>query len=431
MGTPESKERGHTDIEFSDYLRYPGSFEEIRAGVESWLREAVLSPFAYEGKVLNGKFVAFGQDMIEMAEHGLEERRGLVGELRAQADLDGVRKIEKWLREEAGDGDLIVLLSPPGTEAEGFGKHGQRRLSFTQFGFVSQDGNDKTVRMVSLPEIEISIADHINRVEKVWGHEIKTWIDTVERSDRGLVSSPIFIRRGNVHNQVENYVNKMGKHGWMQVENELERGLELKNDNESVGRRQSLIGTITWQVSRYIEEKNASRLNNIGFAARYVMAREATGKYKGWTQKQINDEYEKVETALWIKHLSTHKKGITSAVEILSHGVNAVLALKTIRRIQADLVNEADVQELLLGSSCGGGGFGALWEGSELSRMGSIGNYMNNLATGAKVRSESSSESSTMKCVKCPFCHETVDAIVTSDKIKCPSCKEEVKRSTG
>ena len=125
------------------------------------------------------------------------------------------------------------------------------------------------------------------------------------------------------------------------------------------------------------------------------------------------------------------RSGITSAVEILSHGVNAVLALKTIRRIQADLVNEADVQELLLGSSCGGGGFGALWEGGELSRMGSIGNYMDNLATGAKVKSESSSESSTMKCVKCPFCHETVDAIVTSDAIKCPSCNKEAKRSSG
>jgi hypothetical protein len=36
---------------------------------------------------------------------------------------------------------------------------------------------------------------------------------------------------------------------------------------------------------------------------------------------------------------------------------------------------------------------------------------------------------STMECVQCPFCHKTVDAILTSDKIKCPECKAEVSRS--
>jgi hypothetical protein len=33
-----------------------------------------------------------------------------------------------------------------------------------------------------------------------------------------------------------------------------------------------------------------------------------------------------------------------------------------------------------------------------------------------------------MKCVTCPFCHDTVDAIVTTNKIKCPKCKSEVSR---
>lgn len=35
---------------------------------------------------------------------------------------------------------------------------------------------------------------------------------------------------------------------------------------------------------------------------------------------------------------------------------------------------------------------------------------------------------SKMKCVECPFCHKTVDAIVTSSKIKCPECKNEAKK---
>lgn len=427
----ERFERGHTDIEFSDYLRYPGSVEEIRAGVESWLREAVVAPFAYEGQIKDGKFYAFDQSMVDMAIHGLDERRGKVGEKRAIADLEGIKKIEEWLRSEAEDGDLIVLLSPPGTEEEGFGKHGQRRLSFTQFGFVSIKDKVRSVRMVSIPEREISISEHINRLSASWGEKISAWLANVDRSDRGLVSTPIFIKFSDVSNGFNSYVSRMGKDGWEQVERELATGLELDRDSESLGRRQSLIGSITWQVVRYVEERDARRLNNIGLAARYVMAREATGKYRGWTQRQINDEYEDIERALWIKSLASSQLGVSNTIEILSHGVNAVLALKTIRRIQADLVNEVDVQELLLGSSCGGGGFGALWEGGEMSRLGSMGNYMDSLAIGAKHKSENTSESSTMKCVKCPFCHKTVDAIVTSDAIKCPSCKKHAKRSSG
>lgn len=33
-----------------------------------------------------------------------------------------------------------------------------------------------------------------------------------------------------------------------------------------------------------------------------------------------------------------------------------------------------------------------------------------------------------MECVQCPFCHQTVDAIVTASKIKCPACGAEADR---
>lgn len=33
-----------------------------------------------------------------------------------------------------------------------------------------------------------------------------------------------------------------------------------------------------------------------------------------------------------------------------------------------------------------------------------------------------------MKCVRCPFCTKTVDAIVTSTEIICPACGERVGR---
>ena len=34
-----------------------------------------------------------------------------------------------------------------------------------------------------------------------------------------------------------------------------------------------------------------------------------------------------------------------------------------------------------------------------------------------------------MQCVTCPFCKETVDAILTETTIACPACKVEVTRS--
>ncbi|MFH1186600.1 MAG: hypothetical protein V1697_00310 [Candidatus Levyibacteriota bacterium] len=37
-------------------------------------------------------------------------------------------------------------------------------------------------------------------------------------------------------------------------------------------------------------------------------------------------------------------------------------------------------------------------------------------------------ESNSMNCVKCPFCHETVNAELTESKITCPKCKESANR---
>lgn len=40
----------------------------------------------------------------------------------------------------------------------------------------------------------------------------------------------------------------------------------------------------------------------------------------------------------------------------------------------------------------------------------------------------SNAASGDMKCVTCPFCHEMVDAIVTSSKIECPECHTAVNK---
>jgi hypothetical protein len=426
--SPEQHERTHTDLEFSDYLIYPGSLGEIRAGIESWLREALIAPFSYEGTIKEGRFRAFDQDMVVMAEHGLAERIGGVGQARAEADLAGVDKIHRWLRDEAKDGDLIVLLSPPGTEEEGFGANGERRLSFTQFGQVSVQDASPRIRMISIPEKEISIGNHIGRIEQIWEEPSFVWRSKVARDDRGLVSTPLFIKREHVGDGLEQYARLQGKNGWDQVEEELKNGLALQEDENSLQRRKSLIDTIAWQVRRYIDERDASRLNNIGLVSRVVMAREAAGKYHKWDYKKILEEYSEIESALWFKKKYASKNILNKAGELLTNGAEALQAWKVIKRLQGQLREESDVREMLMGSSCGGGGVEDLMSG----KLGMKGNYLDLMARKAAglQEEESSSESTTtMDCVKCPFCHKTVDAILTPDKIKCPECSAEVSRS--
>lgn len=428
MNSPDRRERTHTDIEFSDYLIYPGSLGEIRAGIESWLREALIAPFSYEGEIVDGRFKAFGQDMVVMAEHGLAERVGEVGQARAEADLIGVDKIHTWLRDEAHDGDLMILLSPPGTKQEGFGANGDRRLSFTQFGIVRIDGNKRRIRMISIPENEISIDLQIERVEKIWEKPSFVWRNNVQRSDRGLVSTPIFIKKDEVGNGLEEYVKFQGKNGWSHIEEELKNGLALKEDENALQRRRSLIDTIAWQVRRYIDEKDASRLNNIGLAARIVMAREATSKYLNWDYQRLLEEYDEIERSLWFKKQYSKKNLIHKVGDRIFHNTEISLAFNVITRLQRQLMEEGDVRELLNGSSCGGGGFDDLMS----EKFGMQGNYLDsiaNRASGLQKEKSSSETTSKMECVKCPFCHKTVDAILTSDKIKCPECNAEVSRS--
>jgi len=428
----EGRERSHTDLEFSDYIRYRASFGEIKAGIESWLREAVIAPFSYIGSVENGEFVAFGQGMVRMAEHGLEERINQVGQERAEADLEGVKLIETWLREVAKDGDVVCLLSPPGSEEEGFGANGQRRLSFTQFGVVKVEGAKREVRMVSIPEKEITISEHIMRINEVWGEYVGEWLRKVKKTDRGLVATPLFIPAMYVGDGLNQYAILQGRQGWQEIEQALENGLSIKEDQKAIKRRKSLINSIAWQVARFVEENNASRLNNIGLVARIVMAREAAGKYLGWEAEKLLAEYSEIESAMWFKKQYSSKTTLQQMGDWVLHGAQAIQAYQIISRLRQQLAVEYDVREMLMGSSCGGGGIGDLWEGNSLGRMVGQGNYLDNLASRALGinDNEKHSESETkMECVTCPFCHKTVDAILTSDKIKCPECKAEVSRS--
>lgn len=79
----------------------------------------------------------------------------------------------------------------------------------------------------------------------------------------------------------------------------------------------------------------------------------------------------------------------------------------------------------LCGDDVLSGEYGGKWE-----IMNKIINE-NNLvsqAMGIKEGEVETTSSETMKCVECPFCHKTVDAIVTSSTIKCPECNEEVNK---
>lgn len=63
-------------------------------------------------------------------------------------------------------------------------------------------------------------------------------------------------------------------------------------------------------------------------------------------------------------------------------------------------------------------------QGSCGSTKAESSNIFNNLGSITLLNGEKDS----IKCVKCPFCHETVDAELTESKITCPKCKESANR---
>jgi len=404
---PESKSRSLTDLAGSDYLTYPLPHTERVKHLESWLREALILPYSYEAEIdANGKFVSFGQSLVEINERAVSVREGQVGEKRVKAEMLGVMRLEVLLN-EAEIGDLLFLFSPPGNRDEGFGASGERRLSFSYIFEVlpGKDESKKNIRAVAIPVLEIDPQVQIEQFASTFGNTGVVGMSTVssEPIDRKLVATPVLVSGlGEVekHRKLTEYTNKFAGKSWDEIEAIIANGLKLKEDEWAEQRRKSLIESISWQIRRYVDEGDSARLNNIGEATRVVLAREASGHYLKMKPSELLEEY--------LKTANQH-----------------------LQEVRLVLLRDSNANEILSGSACGGGGLGEALESLQVLKGGGMvvgrGHILEQQLASLKEASQYVGNDK-MECVTCPFCSAIVDAILTPDKIVCPKCNKSASR---
>lgn len=430
--------RALTDFEGSDYLRYPLPHAERVKHLESWLREALIIPFAYDGVVdQNGSFVSHNQKIAEINERAVQVREGQVGEARVRAEFKGIIRLEALLN-NAEVGDVLFLFSPPGSTEEGFGAGDLRRLSFTYIFEVGKGvgDNKKSVRAIAIPSPEISPITQLQQFTDIFADiDMLTYISPSEKLiDRKLVASPILVsglRKEEREGKLDRYVNTFIGKSWDELEKVLESGLKLRNDEHAEKRRKSLIQSISWQIRRYVDEGDGARLNNIGEAARVVMAREASGHYLGMTPTLLLVEYRMTESAMWLQMQYQLADENEKQHLLLNYGAQLGVSERHLRDVREAILNDPNAIGMLQGSACGGGGLGDAMSGMS-GRFGQMmmgrGHLLERQLEAIKNNASESSSSSEMKCVTCPFCSALVDAIVTSDKIQCPKCLKTASR---
>lgn len=438
MSTGAERVRNLTDFQGSDYLRFPLPHEERVKHLESWLREALVLPFSYNGAIdAEGNFVSFGQKMVEINERAVEARIGQVGEARVRAEMEGVVRLEKVFN-EAKVGDVVFLFSPPGSREEGFGVDNQRRLSFTYiFEITEGSGTDKkSIRAIAIPAPEISPHTHVKQFSDIFADIGMVALTTLSETklDRKLVSTPFLVSgmsEGTKTRNLDAYTQAFVGKNWGEIEKSIKDGLKLQEDEYAEERRKSLIHTISWQIRRYVDERDGARLNNIGEAARIVMAREASGHYPDMIPKLFLEEYNKTEGAMWMQ--LQYKLADRKEKDILfsKYGAQLVISKIHLNEVRDAILRDPNAKAMLTGSSCGGGGIDETLESSN-GKFGQFGggrgHILESLMDSIKDSATEYSSSSEMKCVTCPFCSQLVDAIVTSDKIVCPSCHKSASR---
>lgn len=428
--------RSLTDLEGSDYLRYQLPHSERVKHLESWLREALILPFSYDAAIdANGDFISFGQKMVEINEHALEVRKGQVGEARVKAEMEGVVRLEELLN-KAEVGDTLFLFSPPGLTEEGFGQAGQRRLSFTYIFQVEEgiNGDKRRVRSIAIPTLEISAETQVKQFSNVFLEaDVVAITDNKDQVpiDRKLVSTPILVTgldESTKAAKLDEYMRVYSGKSWDELEKVIENGLKLKEDEHAEGRRKSLINSISWQIRRYVDERDSKRLNNIGEAARVVLAREASGHFLGMTPEELLSEYSKTENSMWIQIQYQCASSTKQAEIVEEYGDQIVASEMHLRSIRDSLVADPRAFEILSGSACGGGGMGEAIDAITVDYGKVVIGSGHLIERTLEKLKEPTSSNESMSCVTCPFCKEIVDAIVTAEKIECPKCHETASR---
>lgn len=326
-----------------------------------------------------------GEPMIKKGRKAIEDKMKLgLPYTIYDADLRGIEFLEYQL---AGDGETIIYASPPNPDI-GF------TYGFLYVGQVEKI-NDKEKR---LHMRAIRLDNEPTLIQYNTALSILTGKPVDFKTPTEFVATPFVVEHipdVDIHHVLRNVFN-------------------FQLDTE----KQKLHKDIIESMQSYIHAF-------IGLIKRAASSREIVPAFHALENYaiQLKEEFEKEKTKTSVRRENS-----------FSYNTSYDKAYFADRRIPVPFgvfVKEHGHEPPKAGGSCGSSSSSK--ESSDIfgnkSLFGSLSKDFSLNSKSSLSESKSSSLSSdSMDCVTCPFCKETVDAIVTADKIECPKCHQTAAR---
>lgn len=253
------------------------NIEQIQEDLWTWWAEADLRPSPIHLQTIGNKLQdKYGNDLVLQAKAASIIRKGRVEQERIDAELMGVMRLGELLPA----GKNVIYLSPPGSEREGFGVEGRRKLSFT---YLYLQGNNGKIHFLAIPELEQSGKDHFRRIIDLIEYD-----NEIDMDDRSLVAHP-FVAKDRT--SFDTLAQRMG---YVDLLDMWKRALEARKLRGRVG---EIIQHTSYEIWKAKHKKNTSKLEIMGDVFRGMIALLVSD---GLADVQQLGEYfnEKIE-AIW------------------------------------------------------------------------------------------------------------------------------------
>ncbi len=337
-------------------------------------------------------------DLEEMAAEAVKKARmnGRDGR-REEFERVGVGEIRR-LAAELEEGDRFFWTSPPGKIEAGY----LHQTSMTYVGEVTKAGRE--VRIYYCVSA-LDMRGHARLYEQVTGG-----LPVIDPDF--FVSSVVPIRQGP--EEVFGLVDQLVEGGFENPEADLSGHVGGQLEASSLD-QMTEAGEFLAEVFRLIEKEIGGR--EMSQSAVDALERAYEMAYKIVAVHAKNPEKRVVRSRELMDDFLRHEKILAS----INDGRMSRFELETLRNEARGLLNFFDERYglgpiVIGGVGCPGGELGGLGFGpiGVVETSGLMGRF--------QAESVYFLSRSLMKCVRCPFCHRTVDAIVTSSHIECPKC---------
>lgn len=447
-----------SNFRFEFYLRQVGQGREVSAEylereVKSFWAESLKDPsigVAYvdeKGDIADDQGHSYAAVAGEAVSYWKEHGNNAFAE-RFAAEEAGIRRAGELVRVgmERHHLPCFVLSSSPG---EVYRKpDGTADSMFYVYLPAGMDDKRAQYEVYTIPVAEKSAIEHwdIHRLIGDLNRTIEVLQDipfVQSITPEMVVALPVIL--SNYTEGLKNLSQVLGFQSFEEIQKKSQDLRKRTEDATAPGRTDYLIGRLATLLYEAVEQGDERKGEIVEETMRRVVADEA-GVYltQYGNNHQVLDEYLKM--MMWTVEQGRSENRKQSDVVGNEWQVSSTLSRAEIASFEREWVVRTMSNPLAMGayagSGCGAGGDMTLLihsRGIERFSAGPGGfvetyslpySLLFETSLGGVVNADGNTESSSgeMKCVECPFCHHTVDAIVTNSHIECPSCHEKVMK---